>query len=116
MSNFLFEGHKIPVIIDNENENIILYSFHYTNGRISIYGVKESDPTNRFMALTINIPEIQLNFNEIIIKINNNLPLLYAIYASGFFEDTHRRIKTGVAEVMIWKIKEVLPETNHAFS
>lgn len=56
--------------------------------------------------LTVNIPEIPLEPDEIIVKTwSENEDLVRYMINTGWFKDTGKRVPTGYCEAQIWKVQ-----------
>ena len=100
---YRFEKANLDVKIGSETFNVALLRESYTNNRMAIPAII-SDNGEPFAILSVNIPDIMLQENEVIIKNwSENETLAAAAMASGCFVDTGKRIRTGFVEAPIWK-------------
>ena len=74
----------------------------------------DDDNHQRIARLTVCIPDVDLEPDEIIVKTWSENKLIIAdVYATGWFVDTGKRIETGFTEAQIWKVLPI-PEPDPA--
>lgn len=93
---------KLPIVLDRERMTIQDYAT-YASGRGVVLDIVDSHG-EEFMRLTVNIPQAQLDPGEFAVKVwSENEPFIADILASGLFEDTGKRIPTGLVEAHVWR-------------
>lgn len=74
----------------------------YNNGRLALQLF--SNMHGMIATLTVNLPEEHLEDDEFFIKgWSENEAIIPDVLASGVFEDTGKRIRTGFANAFVWK-------------
>ena len=98
------QGTKIYI----HDEEITLEETVYGNGRKTIVAScrNENGFIEPFGKLTVNVPDVELEDDEIIVKDwSENVEFAEACFNTGLFEDTGKKVKTGFAQAPIWRIK-----------
>jgi hypothetical protein len=92
---------KVEVLGQALKVDIRMYA---TNGRPAIVLVDENDSV--FGTLTTNVEYVDLVIDEeIIVKDwSENEMLAKAMFETGWFEDTERRVKTGFVLAPVWRV------------
>jgi hypothetical protein len=77
---------------------------YYSDGKPRIRVVEEDG--SPYGVLTINIPEVDLEEDEILVKTwSENTPMADTIlHSTGLFKDTGKRVPSGMVDAEIWKI------------
>jgi glutaminase len=77
----------------------------YSNSEPAILIICKDDGS-QYGTLSVNLPPINLGFNELAIKAwSENEELAKAAMETGLFEDTGKRIETGFVEAQVWRLK-----------
>ena len=88
-------GRKFDTVID-------VATYHNGRPAIQLVTISDGEP---FGTLTCNIPEYNLEENEILVKTwSENEEMAKCCLQSGFFKDTGKRVPTGFMEAQVWKI------------
>ncbi len=66
---------------------------------------EDGDYLEPYANLTVDLPDIKLNENEIIVKLWRENEGLVGLLETAYFEDTGRMISTGVVLANIWLFK-----------
>ena len=88
-----------------DGEDLFLEFQKYADGMgTAITIVDENEQP--YSVLTINMPNVQLESNEFIIKnYSENEGMADTVFATGWFEDTGKKVRAGFALVPIWRFK-----------
>ncbi|HNS55596.1 MAG TPA: hypothetical protein PKO34_00965 [Smithellaceae bacterium] len=106
MTMDLLEGRKIVV---NGYSTTIHLEEYSEGGRLAIILVCDDDG-QEYGTLTVNMPEVPLEPDEIIVKRwSENVNMSEAALMSGLFQDTGKRVATGFVQAHIWRISEKIP-------
>jgi hypothetical protein len=82
-----------------------LYQSTYMNGRLALF--LEAPGHELFATLTVNLPDEHLDEGEFFVKTwSENRPLAVFALSSGLFEDTGRRVQSGLVQVPVWRFTE----------
>lgn len=74
--------------------------------KISLICCGEDDFQEPYATLTVNIPEVKLEENEILVKTwSENMDIAIAAFKTGLFEDTGKTVPTGFTHAEIWRVK-----------
>ena len=94
-------GTKNKVIFNNVSLDVVFG--RYLNERIAIMLVDNSDVVPEVYAYaTVNIPEVELNSNEVIIKdYSENKGILDALITAGIISSPQKHVKKGFVECPI---------------
>lgn len=88
-----------------DGEDLFLEFEKYADGMGAAMMVRDAQ-SQPYSVLTINVPSVKLDSNEFIVKTySENEAISKAIFTTGWFEDTGKRVKTGFVEVPIWRFK-----------
>jgi hypothetical protein len=100
---YAFENQIIEVPIGKEIFKVKLIAGEYQTGNLAIMGVCEDGEP--FATLTVNIPGVHLDEDEVIIKNwSENESFARAALMSGFFIQRNMSIPTGFVKAPVWKV------------
>lgn len=87
-----------------DGEEIILSCGIYSNGRLAIQSFSK-ELGEPYAVLTVNIPEYELQDGEIIVKTwNENENFSKAVFKTGLFINTGKKVSTGFVEAEVWEL------------
>jgi len=98
----------------NENVEIELKTDLYHQSKrlcIIAYVVEDNQLIESWGKVTVNVPEIPLEENEIIVKVHseNEWVLQLLNLLPDVFRDTQKRIASGFVELQVWKLMKNIP-------
>lgn len=90
-------------------ESVVLKKDIYANGGTTALCLRCADTGEPFMDITTNIPDIDLEDDELLIKnYSENEGVLEFLISNKLVEDTGRRISNGFVEIPVVKMTEEL--------
>lgn len=93
----------VTVKFFGENVRLEIQHVEYTNGRTALIAL--DDEGERFGTITVNVPEADLDDDEIIVKMySENAEWVPQVMAAlpGVFHETGRKVRTGYVESPVY--------------
>lgn len=98
------DGKKLKVPCYGEVFEVVFNIGKYFNRRTAIQLII-ADTGEPFCVLSVNIPECELELDEVLIKTwSENEGAARVARNSGLFQDTGKRFQTGFTVAEIWKV------------
>lgn len=95
---------KEKITVQFKQWNCILKWGEYGNGRAALQ-LMDADVGDLVMTATVNLPEEDLEDNEVFIKdYSENDGILEVLVNAGIIEDTGRRVQTGFVTIPVCRV------------
>jgi len=99
------DGKSLKVQLNGTVYDTVFCVKSYYNRRPTLVLLTNDQEIDLFCTLTCNLPDIPLEDDEVIIKNwSENEDIAKAALASGYFQDTGKRISTGFVQAPIWRV------------
>lgn len=98
--------HRIGQIVVDGNKFDIVQTM-FPNGRVALLIQRGLEPYSR---LAVNVPQAEIGPHEFFARTyEENYELRGPLLASGLFEDTGKRIKSGFVSLELWRLRQTAP-------
>jgi hypothetical protein len=102
------DGLKITLDGSPRGPTLVLRTGQYDTGRLAVFAMCEDGEP--YGTLTVHLPDDPIEAGLIHVKTwGGNQPMAHGALASGAFEDTGKRVKTGHVEAQVWRVLATLP-------